>query len=85
MKYILTKAELNYYRETAAKAILDNKENMQYLCTQVAIHMPVNCDDKYTEGKAPHGCILDKETHPGYCGGCPVTEICPHEGKEWAK
>jgi hypothetical protein len=63
-----------------------NKEELQALCTQAAMHIPVAHDRSGDKTPRPWGCILGpREQHPGYCGDCPAQKICPYPGKEWSQ
>ena len=85
MQYLLTHDELNALQRAAEAKAQANKAALQRVCTLAAKHTPVPRPWEGPDVMKPWGCILDKESHPGYCDDCPVSDICPHDDKEWSK
>ena len=57
------------------------------LCIKICDTMPVKTWK--SKEPCPWECKITKESgdygYEWYCDECPVTEICPHDGKEWSK
>ncbi len=86
MQYLLTAEELKALNEKKELHEISQTGKLQELCTLAANHIPVvrpwMGEDAEPE---PWGCILDKETDPGYCDDCPMDEACPWPSKHWSK
>ncbi len=68
------------------KAELQSKtEIIQRLCVEVALHKPIRVSWRPNDAPKPWGCILVKESNPGYCDECPVQHDCPKPYKQWSK
>lgn len=86
MQYILTEAEYTALKREQSARLNETAENLQAICTLAAQHIPVAREWSRDKTPAPWGCILGpREQNPGYCDDCPVSSICPHEGKEWSQ
>jgi len=85
MQYLLSEKELQELRENARRNNQVNKENLQWLCTELAKHMPVEVSWMNKDVPEPWGCILDEGSDPGYCDHCPAQELCPSTYKEFSK
>jgi hypothetical protein len=86
MQYILSEAEYAELKAGAQVERADLRGDLQYLCMQVAIHMPVKRSWLESDvNQKPWGCILDKASDPGYCDECPVKKLCPHKGKRFSQ
>lgn len=85
MQYLLTEAEYNDLKAKKHQFITSEKEELQKICTLAANHIPVAHDWSDDKTPRPWGCILDKDTNPGYCDDCPVARLCPCTRKEWSK
>jgi len=92
MQYILTESEMLDLQQKAERALKLPNHELQELCTQIAITMPISVPDWETRGHKPWGCILinpargrSTPNYIPYCDKCPVREICPNEHKEWSK
>lgn len=74
-----------YQQAQTARQDIINKltTDLQYVCTQVAIHKPILFWGR-TEA-APWGCILDEESGMEHCDECPVSRLCPYPHKSWSK
>lgn len=74
MQYLLTKEEYEDLINKANVKNLQNKEQLQELCTNLANHMPV----LFWDNKEPKvwGCIRTSE-HEWYCDNCPAQDLCP--------
>jgi hypothetical protein len=85
MQYVLTQEELDALKGAAEKAKIDTREQVQRLCTLVALHMPVPRRWSSSATPTPWGCILVDPNKNGYCDDCPAQEDCPHPHKRWSK
>jgi len=85
MQYLLSEEELQELKDKATRNDQVNRENLQWLCTELAKHKPVTVGWKFDPQTEPWGCILDPETDPGYCDHCPARELCPSNYKEFSK
>lgn len=86
MQYLLTEAEYNGLKQDQITKLLASAEKLQAICTLAAQHIPVAHDWSSDKTPRPWGCILGpRKQNPGYCDECPVSEICPHQGKEWSQ
>lgn len=86
MQYLLTEQEYNALRAEQRLQIKANQEELQALCTQAAMHIPIVPDWSDDKTPRPWGCILGpREQHPGYCDDCPARKVCPYPSKEWSQ
>ena len=86
MQYILSEAEYQELKRDQATRLRVKQEKLQSICTLAAQHIPVAHDWSHDKTPRPWGCILGPdEQNPGYCDDCPVSDLCPHPGKEWSK
>lgn len=85
MQILLTQEEYAALQEQKQLREIVQAGKLQEICTLAAKHIPVPHDWSDDKTPRPWGCILDKETNPGYCDDCPVDEICPFPSKEWSK
>lgn len=85
MQYLLTQAELDALNASGQKRAAASKVALQRACTLAAKHTPIVVDWHPDKTPRPWGCILDKDSNPGYCDECPVREACPNDDKEWSK
>lgn len=86
MQYLLTEEEYRALTATQHRNKLENTEKLQAFCTLAAQHIPVAREWATDKTPAPWGCILGpRQQNPSYCDDCPVSEICPYQGKEWSK
>ncbi|QAX97769.1 hypothetical protein ASswx1_124 [Aeromonas phage Asswx_1] len=100
MQYILTEEEYKELKAVQKRNVMDNKKQLQQLCTKIANTMPIFYWGK--EEADIWGCIHNEEIDPdewedvtipgkevmhtsGYCDECPVQDICPTEYKRWSK
>lgn len=69
-------------------------KQLQSLCTKIADTLPVRWGWGEMPDPKPWGCKITVEraatdegfNHPEwYCNQCPVTQLCPHPGKEYSK
>lgn len=86
MQYLLTQEEYDALRIKQELHIKQSTEKLQAICTLAAQHIPVTREWSSDKTPAPWGCILGpRQQDPGYCDDCPVSEICPYQGKEWSQ
>lgn len=86
MQYLLSEEEYRALTASQHRAKLEQTEKLQAICTLAAQHIPVTRDRASEKTPAPWGCILGpRSQNPGYCDDCPVSEICPYQGKEWSQ
>ena len=82
MMFVLTQQEYDGLREARKHEIQLSKKKLQDLCTKIADEMPVKFWGR--KEASVWGCILTiGDEH--CCDECPVTQICPHESKEWSQ
>jgi hypothetical protein len=86
MQYILSEAEFTELKQQQVAKLNASTERLQAICTQAAMHIPVPHEWADDKTPRPWGCILGPlEQNPGHCDDCPVSEICPYQGKEWSQ
>lgn len=85
MHFLLSHQEYERLLAERAERIAASRDELQDFCTKAAIYIPVPRDWAEDKTPAPWGCILDKDTNPGYCDDCPVSKICPYTRKIWSK
>ena len=86
MQYILSESEYQALKREQSARITESAENLQAICTLAAMHIPVSREWSMDKTPAPWGCILGPaEQNPHYCDDCPVSSICPYQGKEWSQ
>lgn len=86
MQYLLTEAEYSALKQEQTAKLRTSTEKLQTICTLAAQHIPVAREWAIDKTPTPWGCILGpRQQSPGYCDDCPVSEICPHQGKEWSQ
>lgn len=86
MQYLLSEEEYRALTTAQHKEKLEKTEKLQAICTLAAMHIPVSREWATDKTPAPWGCILGpRQQSPGYCDDCPVSEICPYQGKEWSQ
>lgn len=87
MQFILNEEEYKDLTSSANKKIPISKEDLQKLCTDLAIHKPVKFWGR--EEMGIWGCILidssESDKSAPYCDECPAKEFCPSTMKDWSK
>lgn len=84
MQFLLDENEYAELCDAPGLVQKSNQVTIQRLCILVANFKPIERDwDK--ENSSPWGCILNEINNPGYCDACPVSDECPHKGKNWSK
>lgn len=85
MQYLLTQEEFSALQNSACAQAQADRAALQHVCTLAARYVPIVRDWGDDRTPRPWGCILDRESSPGYCDACPVSNICPHDAKEWSQ
>ena len=86
MQYILTQQEYDALRDGAKQRRDQETRDLQWLCTQAAMHIPVPGPNEPVASARPWGCILEpSHLNPIVCDDCPAKAVCPHDGKEWSQ
>lgn len=89
MKFLLDEDEYlaltTKSQETVKVRTQELKDKLQEACTLAAETVPVPREWSSDKEPKPWGCILSKDSNPGYCDDCPVTKKCPCNHKRYSK